>query len=128
MTKLGFTVVAVLAGVVSLIAAVGASAAPKAPRVVGHVYIDDNNAGANTVAGFDRHADGSVTPIPGSPFAIGGTGTGGGLGSQGAIQAAGPGNRYLLAVDAGSSQISVLRLNSRGVPEPVGQPISSGGF
>ena len=100
---------------------------PGGARVIGHIYINDNNAGANTVAGFDRHADGSVTPIPGSPFAIGGAGTGAGLGSQGAIQAAGPGNRYLLAVDAGSSQISVLRLNSRGVPEPVGQPISSGG-
>ena len=113
MTKLGFTVVAVFAGVVSLIAAVGASAAPKAPRVVGHVYIDDNTAGANTVAGFDRHADGSLTPIPGSPFSAGGAGAGYANASQGSLQFSADG-RYLLAVDAGSNQISVLRIKPDG--------------
>src|SRR6478735_1943185 len=113
MTKLGFTVVAVLAGVVSLIAAVGASAAPKAPRVVGHVYIDDNTAGANTVAGFDRHGDGSLTPIPGSPFSAGGAGAGHANASQGSLQFSADG-RYLLAVDAGSNQISVLRIKPDG--------------
>ena len=30
--------------------------------VVGHVYVNDNTAGTNTVAGFDRHADGTLTP------------------------------------------------------------------
>jgi 6-phosphogluconolactonase (cycloisomerase 2 family) len=95
-------------------------------NVVGHAYVDDNTAGENTVAGFDRHADGSLSPIPGSPFNVGGAGLGKGLASQGAIQLSGDG-RFLLAVDAGSNQISVLRLGSDGVPQPVGPPVSSGG-
>ncbi len=36
-------------------------------QVIGHVYIDGNNAGANTIAVFDRHADGSLTANAGSP-------------------------------------------------------------
>ncbi len=94
--------------------------------VVGHAYVDDNTAASNTVAGFDRHADGSLTPIPGSPFPAGGVGLGAGLASQGAIQLSSDG-RYLLAVDAKSNQISVLRLRLKGVPQLVGSPVSSGG-
>ncbi len=96
------------------------------PPVVGHAYLDDNTAGENTIAGFDRRADGSLTPIPGSPFRAGGAGSGAGLPSQGALQLAGYG-RYLLAVDAASNQVSVLRLGFDGVPQPVGAPVSSGG-
>jgi 6-phosphogluconolactonase len=94
--------------------------------VVGHAYVNDNTAGQNTVAGFDRHVDGSLTPIPGSPFNAGGSGLGAGLPSQGAIQLSSDG-RFLLAADAASSQISVLRLGAGGVPSPVGSPVSSGG-
>ena len=110
----------------SLIGGTATAGPPSAPAIVGHVYVNDNAAGPNTVAAFDRHADGSLTPIPGSPFPIGGTGLGAGLGSQGAIQPS-PNGRFLLAVDAGSDQISVLRLNHRGIPQPVGAPVSSGG-
>ena len=95
--------------------------------VVGYTYLDGNTATSNTIDGFARHADGSVTPLPGSPFAAGGAGLGSGLASQGAIQAT-PDGRYLLAVDAGSNQISVLRITAGGVPVPVGQPVSSGGI
>ena len=94
--------------------------------VVGHAYVNDNNAGENTIAGFDRHADGSLTPIPGSPFPAGGEGKGAGLPSQGAIQLSSDG-RFLLAVDAKSNQISVLRLGFDGVPHLVGNPVLSGG-
>jgi 6-phosphogluconolactonase len=97
-----------------------------ASSVVGHAYLDDNTATSNTLAGFDRHSDGSLTPIPGSPFTAGGAGLGAGLASQGAIELSSDG-RYLLAVDAGSNQISVLRLGDSGVPKPVGTPVSSGG-
>ena len=107
-------------------AAASASASTASP-VVGYTYINDNTATANTIAGFDRHADGSLTPIPGSPFAAGGAGLGAGLASQGAIQVTSDG-RYLLAVDAGSNQISVLRITANGVPVLVGQPVSSGGI
>jgi len=100
---------------------------PSTSTVVGYTYIDGNTAAANTIDGFARHADGSVTPLPGSPFAAGGAGLGTGLASQGAIQAT-PDGRYLLAVDAGSNQISVLRITAGGVPVPAGQPVSSGGI
>ncbi|MGO9489153.1 MAG: lactonase family protein [Solirubrobacteraceae bacterium] len=103
-----------------------ASAHFYSPPIVGQAYVNDNTSGSNSVAGFDRHADGSLTPIPGSPFAIGGAGTGAGLASQGALQSSADG-RYLLAVDAGSNQISVLRLGYGGVPQPVGPPVDSGG-
>lgn len=95
-------------------------------KVVGYAYVDENTVGANTVAGFARHRDGSLTPLPGSPFAVGGAGTGAGLGSQGAIQAS-PNGRFLIAVDAGSNQLSVLRVGPKGDLRPVGQPVSSGG-
>jgi len=98
-----------------------------APDVAGHVYVNDNTAGTNTVAGFDRHSDGSLTPIAGSPFSAGGQGTGNIVGSQGALQLSGDG-RYVLAADAGSNQISVLRILPGGALLPVGGgPVSSGG-
>jgi len=96
------------------------------PPIVGHAYVNDNTAGSNTVAGFDRLADGSLVPISGSPFPAGGAGSGKGLSSQGALQLSSDG-RYLLVVDAASNQISVLRLRFDGVPEPVGAPVYSGG-
>ena len=113
-----------LAAAVATIAAGGASAASD---VVGHLYVNDNTAGTNTIAAFDRHADGTLTPLHGSPFAAGGAGTGAVVGSQGALQVTSDG-KYLLAVDAGSNQISVLRINSDGELSPVGGgPVSSGG-
>ena len=115
-----------LAATIGLLGAAGGASASTSSRVVGYTYIDGNTATANTIDGFARHADGSVTPLPGSPFAAGGAGTGAGLASQGAIQATRDG-RYLLAVDAGSNQISVLRVTPGGVPVPVGRPVSSGG-
>jgi hypothetical protein len=114
--------VATLSGV-GILGTLGAGAANAAPiasyspgnfsPVVGHVYLDDNTAGTNTISGFDRHLDGSVTPLAGSPFAAGGAGTGAGLASQGAIQVSSDG-RFLLAVDAGSNQVSVLRIGFDG--------------
>jgi 6-phosphogluconolactonase len=95
--------------------------------VVGHVYVDDNTAPANAISGFDRHADGTLSPIPGSPFAAGGAGTGAGLASQGAVQVSGD-RRFLIAVDAGSNQISVLRIHRNGTLRLVpGSVVSSGG-
>ena len=71
--------------------AVPASASASTPDgpspVVGHVYVNDNTeTGTNTIGAFDRHADGTLTPEAGSPFAAGGAGTGAGLASQGALQ------------------------------------------
>jgi DNA-binding beta-propeller fold protein YncE len=116
---------ALIAGGTSLFGAGPAGASPGS-AVVGHTYVNGNTAGVNTVAGYNRHADGSLTPIAGSPFAVGGAGLGAGLGSQGAIQASAD-HRFLLAVDAGSNEISVLKLGAHGVPRPVGQPVPSDG-
>ena len=115
------------AAAVAVPAAASASASTSSP-VVGHVYVNDNTAGSNTIGAFDRHADGSLTPEPGSPFAAGGAGTGAGLASQGAIQIT-AGGRLLLAVDAGSNQISVLRIRRDGWISLVpGGVVSSGGL
>jgi 6-phosphogluconolactonase (cycloisomerase 2 family) len=101
--------------------------ASAADDVVGHVYVNDNTAGTNTIAAFDRHSDGSLTPLAGSPFAAGGSGTGTVVGSQGALQLSGDG-RYLLAVDAGSNQVSALRILPDGGLRPAGGgPVWSGG-
>jgi 6-phosphogluconolactonase len=105
----------------------GAAAAGGASAVVGHVYVNDNTAPANSVAGFDRHADGSLTPMGGSPFSVGGSGTGHPDASQGSLQLSADG-RYLLAVDAGSNEISVLRVKPDGSLQPAGAPVSSGGI
>ena len=80
---------------------------------VGHVYVNNNSAGHNSVAGFDRHADGSLTAIPGSPFNAGGAGTGVPFGSAGGLQESSDG-RYILATDPGSNDISVLRIMPNG--------------
>ena len=93
--------------------AVGSASADSPAPVAGHVYVNDNTAGTNTIAAFDRHVDGSLTPVDGSPFPAGGAGAGKGLASQGAVQVTDNG-RYLLAVDAGSNQISVLRIEHDG--------------
>ena len=93
--------------------AIGSASAHRRSNVVGHVYVNDNTAGSNTIGAFDRHADGSLTPAVGSPFPAGGAGTGSGLASQGALQTSSDG-RFLVAVDAGSNQISVLRIKHDG--------------
>jgi 6-phosphogluconolactonase (cycloisomerase 2 family) len=103
-----------------------ASASTDASPVVGHVYVNDNTKGANTIGAFDRHADGSLTPVPGSPFAAGGAGTGTGLADQGALQFSADG-RFLIAVDAGSNQVSVLRVHGDGSLRLVTKGVVSSG-
>ena len=94
--------------------------------VVGHVYVNDNTAGTNTIGAFDQHTDGSLTPLAGSPFSAGGAGTGTIIGSQGSIQATADGN-WILAVDAGSNQVSVLAVASDCTLKPAPcSPVSSG--
>ncbi len=107
---LGLTTAAALAAVT---VSASASASTHWSPVVGHVYVNDNTAGTNTIGAFDRHADGSLTREAGSPFAAGGAGTGAGLASQGALQIS-PDGRFLIAADAGSNQVSVLRISRHG--------------
>jgi 6-phosphogluconolactonase (cycloisomerase 2 family) len=127
--RLTTTVALGAAALITAVAPAIASAKPDHKQIVGHAYLDDNTAVANTIAAFDRHADGSLTKHPGSPFNAGGAGTGsGGLASQGAIQTTGDG-RFLVAVDAGSNQVSVLRIKHDGSLKLVhGGVVSSGGL
>jgi 6-phosphogluconolactonase len=109
--------------------AAGASTihAPAPSPVVGHVYVNGNTVTANTVVAFNRHADGSLTPEAGSPFAAGGVGTGAGTGSQGTLETSSNG-RFLLAADAGSNQISVLAITKDGaLAQVAGGTVSSRG-
>src|ERR1700758_5595554 len=59
----------ILAGLV-----VAPTVASASSHVVGHVYVNDNTAGTNTIGGFDQHADGTLTPLAGAPFSAGGDG------------------------------------------------------
>jgi hypothetical protein len=65
---------------------------------------NDNTKGTDTIGAFNRHADGTLTPEAGSPFAAGGAGTGTGLADQGAIQIT-PDGRFLIAADAGCCRL-----------------------
>lgn len=109
-------------------AAVRPNTVTAADGVVGHVYVNDNTAGTNTIGAFNRLADGTLVTMHGSPFAASGAGTGHTPGlSEGALQLSSDG-RYLLAVDAGSNQIFVLHIGSGGALSPVsGSPFSSNG-
>ncbi|HEU4451375.1 MAG TPA: beta-propeller fold lactonase family protein [Gaiellaceae bacterium] len=71
----------------------------------GAVYTLTNSAGGNAVAVFERARDGSLTPA--GSVSTGGDGAGAGLGSQGALVLD---RGRLLAVNAGSDTISLLRV------------------
>ena len=86
-----------LAAFAAVAVPVSASASTDASPVVGHVYVNDNTKGTNTIGAFDRHADGTLTPQAGSPFAAGGAGTGPGLASQRLFGRLSPNDRAHLA-------------------------------
>ena len=119
-TRPGLIVLGLAAAAAMVAVPTSASASTGASPVVGYTYVDGNTAPVNTIDGFARHVGGSLTPLAGSPFRAGGAGLGSGLASQGAIQVTSDG-RYLLAVDAGSNQVSVLRITANGVPVLAGR-------
>lgn len=74
-------------------------------RIDGAVYALTNAVSGNEVLVFDRRSDGSLSPR--RSFHTGGTGTGGGLGNQGALAFSDSG-QWLLAVNPGSDSVSVF--------------------
>jgi 6-phosphogluconolactonase len=102
-----------LAAFIGALGLAGPALASPPPPAAGHVYVDNNTTAVNTISGYVRHANGTLSPIPGSPFTAGGEGTGSSIPSQGAIQISSDG-RYVLAVDARSNQISVLQIQHDG--------------
>jgi 6-phosphogluconolactonase len=103
-----------------------ASASASSSPIVGHVYVNDNTAGTNTIAAFGRTAGGTLVAVPGSPFEAGGAGTGAGIASQGSLQQALHG-RYLIAADGGSNQVSVLRVDHSGALSRVSDGVVGSG-
>jgi 6-phosphogluconolactonase (cycloisomerase 2 family) len=71
-----------------------------------------NSTAGNAILTFARSADGTLAGPSSTP--TGGTGSGAGLGSQGAI-VAGVEDRMLFAVDAGSHDIAALRVTPQGL-------------
>lgn len=100
------------------IAAIAAAAAPLAANsapahaggapALGAVYTASNDPAANSILVFDRLADGRL--VPGGSVDTGGRGSGSGLGNQGGVRLT-PDERWLLAVNAGSDEVSVLRVD-----------------
>lgn len=94
---------------------------------LGSVYTLTNAPAGNAVAAFNQSFDGTLTPA--GMTLIGGTGSGGGLGNQGAVAVRRDG-RWLLAVNPGSDSLSVFRLRAGALtrtdmkPSGGGRPIS----
>lgn len=76
------------------------------------VYTINNAATGNAVVMYARAADGTLSPAVTYP--TGGTGTGAGLGSQGAVALSEDG-RLLFAVNAGSNDVSVFHVSTSGL-------------
>ena len=72
----------------------------------GAVYVLSNSASGNEVLVFNRSSEGSLSV--GQNFTTGGNGSGSGLGSQGSLILE---ENYLYAVNAGSNEVSVFRVN-----------------
>ena len=100
-------------------ASFAATAVDNAPGVV---YTLTNQPSGNAIAIFDRASDGVLAYA--GEVQTGGLGTGGGLGSQGAIVAS-ENHRWLLAVNAASNDVSVFEV--RGSRPVFVQRIASGG-
>ncbi len=96
--------VAVLATVLCAGAIFAGTSAP------GAVYTMTNSPAGNSVLAFQRSADGTLAGA--GSFSTGGTGTGAGLGNQGALALGN--NRWLLVVNAGSDSVSVFRVEEDG--------------
>lgn len=100
-SRLSLALFAALGTAVLAVPTVGATAG----GVDGAVYTLTNNVAGNEVVVFDRLADGSLGAQ--RSYSTRGTGTGGGLGNQGALALTDSG-RWLLAVNPGSNSVSVF--------------------
>lgn len=78
----------------------------------GAVYTMSNAALGNSILVFDRSANGTLTPA--GSYLTGGLGTGAGLGNQGGLVLSAD-QRWLVAVNAGSNEISVFAVEPHGL-------------
>lgn len=124
--------ISVLCSIFTLaVAAARTSAAP--PHVV-YIESNDPRTDGNAILAYRRAADGSLTPLPGSPFATRGAGTSGSQDTVGAFDsdqnlAVSPDGSLLFAVNSGSNTIAVFRIEEDGSLTHVdGSPFPSGGI
>src|SRR3954454_20199148 len=108
MSRIRITALAV--GLLAALALVATAGAAHKNGPVGHVYVLSNSPAGNAVLDYGRAADGSLSGPVSTP--TGGTGTGGGLGSQGSIVLDGD---DLYAVNAGSNTISRFEVERNGL-------------
>jgi 6-phosphogluconolactonase (cycloisomerase 2 family) len=94
-----------------------------ASNTVGAVYTATNRPAGNEILMFNRSADGALAFV--SAFSTGGVGTGSGLGNQGGLVMTDDG-RFLIVVNAGSHDVSVLEVTRDGLALRDRKP--SGGF
>ena len=87
------------------------------------MYTLNNQVSGNSVMEYERAGDGTLTFIASYP--TGGTGTGGGLGNQGAL-ILGDDDQILLAVNPGSNSISSFKVTGNGLS--LQSTVSSGGL
>jgi 6-phosphogluconolactonase len=73
------------------------------------VFTSTNNATANEIVAYERSSVGTLTWV--GNFTTDGTGTGAALADSGAL-ALSADNHWLLAIDAGSNQVSVFQVNT----------------
>jgi len=127
------TSLAALFAVFALGSLVPREASAKDPKPQNFVYVESDDPAGNAIFGFARNnADGSLTPLPGSPFPSGGLGIS-------FTTALGPfdsdqeiivnsARTLLFAVNGGSDTIAVFTINKDGSLTPVaGSPFPSGG-
>ena len=90
----------------------------------GAVYTMTNAVAGNEIVAFRRSENGSLSAL--GTFATGGNGTGTGLGSGHSLITTADG-RYVIAVNAGSNSVSVLRRDAHSL-DLVGSAVPSGGL
>ena len=128
-TKIALSTAAVATAVTSLAFAPTAHGqeVTSAGHASGAVYVLGNQTTGNAVLAYDRAADGTLTPA--GEYPTGGTGTGGGLGSQNAVIVDRAG-KHVYAVNAGSDSITSFAVTGSGlrllntVPSGGDQPVS----
>lgn len=96
------------------------------------VYVESNDPNGNAILAYKRADDGSLTPLPGSPFPTGGLGVSpsfslGPYDSDQEIITNTEGS-LLFAVNGGSDSVAVFNIHNDGSLTPVnGSPFPSGG-
>ncbi len=93
-----------------------------AATTVGKLYTMSNATTGNEILIYNRMSDGNLAPL--ANVAANGTGTGAGLGNQGAITLSSDGF-FLFAVNAGSNSVSSFRITANGLS--LVSTVSSGG-